>query len=178
VQEPMESALELSAADTGGINAAKLREELAAAKLREEIAAAWALPEAETYKSEDMDHGSTLAQDIGKSLEDTVTLQAAQAGSAEDTIEEEAYTDTIANPDVLPDATVRMRAEDFPSKIDPEHLDYNFVDLDEATDTGSATDKIKLTGEVKLAADGLKLGADDPDLSLHDELANWAKKSA
>jgi len=179
-QEPMESALELSTADTSGINAAKLREELAAAKLREEIAAAWALPAAETYKREDMDHESTLAQDIAKSLEDTVTLQAAQAGSAGDTIEEEAYTDTIANPeiDILAGATVVMSAEDFPTEIDPDHLDYNLVDLDEAPDTGSATDKIKVTGELKLAADGLKLGADDPNLSVHDELANWAKKSA
>jgi hypothetical protein len=192
----MESALELSTADTSGINAAKLREELAAAKLREEIAAAWALPAAETYKREDMDHeSSTLAQDIGRSLEDTATLQAAQA-SPEDTIEEEAYTDTIANPDIddfvgkagetgsfaataiLPDATVRMTAKDFPTEIDPDNLDYNLVDLGESPDTGSATDKIKVTGELKLATDELKLGADDPSLSLHDELENWAKKSA
>jgi hypothetical protein len=187
--EPMESALELSAADTSGINAAKLWEELAAAKLREEIAAAWALPAAETYKREDINHESTLAQDIAKSLEDTIKLQAAQASSAGDTIEEEAYTDTIANPDIDTiigkagetanfAATAILPHEDYPAELDSDHLDYNLVDLGETQNTESATDKIKITGELKLAADGLKLGADDPELLPHDELTNWAKKSA
>jgi len=194
-EEPRESALELSAADTAGINATKLWEELAAAKLREEIAAAWALPAAETYKREDMNHESTLAQDIAKSLEDTLNLEAAKARSEEDTVDEEAYTETIANDtgtlvgvvgdtanfaatEVLPEATMKMSAEDFPAELDPDQLDYNLTALDDEPDTGSATDKIKVTGEVKLAADGLKLGADDPHLSLHDELKNWEKKSA
>jgi FimV-like protein len=197
--EPMESALELSTADTSGINAAKLREELAAAKLREEIAAAWALPAAETYKREDAHHNeSTLAQDIAKSLEDTTRLQAAQAHAEDETLEEEAFTDTIANSDetivgsvgetanfaateVLPESTMKMSASDFPTELDPEQLDYNFVDMDDAdanAKDSSATDKIKVTGEIKAAQDGLKFGADDPKLSLHDELADWAKKSA
>jgi FimV-like protein len=142
--EPMESALELSTADTSGINAAKLREELAAAKLREEIAAAWALPAAETYKREDINHESTLAQDIAKSLEDTVKLEQAQT-SVDDTIEEEAYTDTIAATDVdtivgeagdthnFAAATALMpspQAEQL--KIDADHLDYNLLDLDQS----------------------------------------------
>jgi pilus assembly protein FimV len=147
--EPMESALELSIADTSGINAAKLREELAAAKLREEIAAAWALPAAETYKREDIDPDSTLARDIAKSLEDTANLQKAKA-SAGDTLEEafteeDAYTETIANSDL--DAFVeeagetaryaaatalmpRPDEEPEPMLIDAEHLDYNLLDLD------------------------------------------------
>ena len=149
--EPMESALELSMNDTSGIDVAKLREELAAAKLREEIAAAWALPAAETYKREDLDHESTLVQDIANSLEDTVKLETAKAQSEEDTIDEEAYTDTIANPDIdtfvgaagetahfaatailpasaiLPEAAMNLQ-------IDAEHLDYNLLDLDQSTE--------------------------------------------
>lgn len=139
--EPMESALELSTADTSGINATKLREELAAAKLREEIAAAWALPAAETYKREDMDHESTLAQDIAKSLEDTVKLEQSTV-SADDTIEEEAYTDTIANTDTIVGeagdthnfaaATALMQSPDAELEIDGDRLDYNFLDLDQS----------------------------------------------
>jgi pilus assembly protein FimV len=142
-EEPMESALELSIADTSGINAAKLREELAAAKLREEIAAAWALPAAETYKREDLDHESTLAQDIAKSLEDTVKLEQAKSG-ADETIEEEAYTDTVANTDIdtiveeaetgsYATATALLptpKHEPEALHIDAEHLDYNLLDLD------------------------------------------------
>jgi hypothetical protein len=41
--------------------------------------------------------------------------------------------------------------------------------------TRTATDKIKVTGEVKAAAEKLELGADDPKLSPHDpDLANCA----
>jgi FimV-like protein len=142
-EDPMESALELSIADTSGINAAKLREELAAAKLREEIAAAWALPAAETYKREDLDPDSTLAQDIARSLEDTVTLAQGKA-SADQTIEE-AYTDTLANAyaDTYVEAagttgnyaaaTALMptrHEEPAPMHIDAENLDYNLLDLD------------------------------------------------
>ena len=148
-QEPMESALELSIGDTSGINAAKLREELAAAKLREEIAAAWALPAAETYKREDIDHESTLAQDIAKSLEDTIKLE--QTKSADDTIEEEAYTDTLAADDAdtivgaagdthnFAQATALMRspaaspADAEQLAIDAEHLDYDLLDLDQSS---------------------------------------------
>jgi FimV-like protein len=140
--EPMESALELSTADTSGIDASKLREELAAAKLREEIAAAWALPAAETYKREDMDHESTLARDIAKSLEDTIKLGPTTA-SADDTIEDEAYTDTIANTDTIVGeagdthnfaaATALMPSPDSEQlKIDADHLDYNLLDLDQS----------------------------------------------
>jgi hypothetical protein len=198
--EPSESALELSAADTSGINAAKLREELAAAKLREEIAAAWALPSAESYKREELDHESTLAQDIAKSLEDTMRLEAGKAPSEGDTIEEEAYTDTISHTDtgtivgvagetasfaateVLPQQTLKL--SDFPKELDPDHLDYDFMSMEPPTDTeaeGAATDRIKLDEELKLATDDMKLGADDPKLteaSIDEELANWAKKSA
>jgi FimV-like protein len=210
--EPNESALELSAADTSGINAAKLREELAAAKLREEIAAAWALPSAESYKREDMNHESTLAQDIAKSLEDTMKLEAAMATGEGDTIEEEAFTDTISHTDtgtivgavgetasftateVLPESTMKMSPSDFPKELDPDHLDYNFMDLEQPSEsevadtvsmqgdvTTASTDRIKVTGELKLATDELKLGADDPKNSagsIEDELANWAKKRA
>ena len=216
--EPSESALELSAADTSGINAAKLREELAAAKLREEIAAAWALPSAESYKREEQaGHESTLAQDIAKSLEDTMRLEAARAAGAQaeggDTIEEEAFTDTISHTDtgtivgvagetasfaateVLPESTMKMSASDFPNEIDPNHLDFNLMELEQPTDSEAAdtinmkgdadrtaaTDRIKLTGELRLANDEMKLGADDPKLgasSIEDELASWAKKSA
>jgi pilus assembly protein FimV len=139
--EPMESALELSMADTSGIDAAKLREELAAAKLREEIAAAWALPAAETYKREDMDHDSTLAEDIAKSLEDTVQLEGAKL-SADDTIEEEAFTDTLADAGEetivgeagdtqnFAAATAVMKPpQPEPLHIDAEHLDFNFSEL-------------------------------------------------
>ena len=197
-EEPNESALELSAADTSGINAAKLREELAAAKLREEIAAAWALPAAETYKREDADHESSLAQDIAKSLEDTIKLEAAKGSSTDDTIEEEAFTDTMADgtivgavgetasfaaTEVLPDSTMKMSPGDFPQELDAEHLDYDLMELgDVEVDNTSATDKIKVTGEIKLAADQMKLGADDPGLSGHDrepnpptDLSTWAK---
>jgi hypothetical protein len=194
--EPHESALELSTADTSGINAAKLREELAAAKLREEIAAAWALPAAETYKREDVDHESSLAQDIAKSLEDTIRLEGAKA--EDDTIEEMAYTDTIAvDPDetlvgavgetasfaateVLPESTVMMGPDDFPKELDPEHLDYDLMQLGEVEDNStSATDKIKVTGEIKMASDQLKLGADDPELAPRDDMPrSWAKRSA
>jgi FimV-like protein len=194
--EPSESALELSTADTSGINAAKLREELAAAKLREEIAAAWALPAAETYKREDVDHESSLAQDIAKSLEDTIKLEAAKDQNPEDTLEEEAFTDTMTDSDatiigaagetanfvateVLPDSTMKMSPHDFPTELDPDQLDYNLMELGEADTSTSATDKIKVTGEIKLAADQLKLGADDPELSDHDDnLPKWAKRSA
>ena len=196
--EPHESALELSTADTSGINAAKLREELAAAKLREEIAAAWALPAAETYKREDVDHESSLAQDIAKSLEDTIRLEGAKAQVEEDTIEEVAYTDTIAaDPDetligaagetasfaateVLPDSTMKMGPDDFPKELDPEHLDYDLMELGEVEDKStSATDKIKVTGEIKMASEQLKLGADDPELSPRDNMPrSWAKRSA
>ncbi len=142
-EDPIESALELSIGDTSGINAAKLREELAAAKLREEIAAAWALPAAETYKREDLDHDSTLALDIAKSLEDTVNLEKGNV-SADDTIEE-AYTDTIVNSHVdtfveataetgnYEAATALMPAPDSEPEaiqIDADNLDYNLLDLD------------------------------------------------
>jgi FimV-like protein len=142
-EDPIESALELSIGDTSGINAAKLREELAAAKLREEIAAAWALPAAETYKREDLDHDSTLAMDIAKSLEDTVNLAKGNV-SADDTIEE-AYTDTIVNSHVdtfveataetgnYEAATALMPAPDSEPEaiqIDADNLDYNLLDLD------------------------------------------------
>jgi FimV-like protein len=202
--EPHESALELSTADTSGINAAKLREELAAAKLREEIAAAWALPAAETYKREDANHDNSLAQDIAKSLEDTIKLQAAKAESDAETIEEVAFTDTLSDEDgtivgavgetadfvateVLPDSTMKMSADDFPKEFDPDHLDFNLTELESSVDTvdtvnmkaqledktDSPTDRIKVGGE-------LKLGADDPQLSVqdHEDLANWAKKRA
>ncbi len=135
-EEPIESALELSITDTSGINAAKLREELAAAKLREEIAAAWALPAAETYKREDIDHDSTLAQDIAKSLDDTVKLQQAHEGG--DTIEEaNSYIETIVgaagDTGNYAAATALMPAphtEPDPIHIDPENLDFNLMDLD------------------------------------------------
>ena len=202
--EPHESALELSTADTSGINAAKLREELAAAKLREEIAAAWALPAAETYKREDANHDNSLAQDIAKSLEDTIKLQAAKAESDAETIEEVAFTDTLSDEDgtivgavgetadfvateVLPDSTMKMSADDFPKELDPDHLDFNLTELESSVDTvdtvnmkahvedksESPTDRIKVAGE-------LKLGADDPQLSVqdHEDLASWAKKRA
>jgi FimV-like protein len=139
--EPFESALELSNADTSGINAAKLREELAAAKLREEIAAAWALPAAETYKREELDHDSTLAQDIAKSLEDTVQLEQAQV-SADDTLEEAAFGDALAETNVdtfvgnagdtqnFTAATAVMHAPAAaPLPIDAENLDYDLMEL-------------------------------------------------
>jgi hypothetical protein len=190
--EPYESALELSAADTSGINAAKLREELAAAKLREEIAAAWALPAAETYKRDEANHESSLAQDIAKSLEDTMRLEEAKAKSDDDTIEEEAFTETAVNPDetmvgvagetasfaateVLPESTMKMGPNDFPKELDSEHLDYDFMAMGETEEnqTLSATDKIKVAPELK------KLGADDPELSAPRDTdgmpAAWAK---
>jgi FimV-like protein len=142
-EEPVESALELSITDTSGINAAKLREELAAAKLREEIAAAWALPAAETYKREDSDHDSTLAQDIAKSLDDTVKIRQAQESS--DTVEEapphfdtlvNSYVDTIVgaagDTGNYAAATALMpapKAEPDPIHIDAQNLDYNLLDL-------------------------------------------------
>jgi hypothetical protein len=160
-EDPMESALELSTADTSGINAAKLREELAAAKLREEIAAAWALPAAETYKRDDINHESTLAQDIAKSLEDTVKLEQSLV-SVDDTIEEEAYTDTIANTDVdtivgeagdthnFAAATALMASPDAEQlKVDADHLDYNLLDLDQS----DAHVKMETTKEHVIAKD-------------------------
>ncbi len=160
--EPMESALELSMADTSGIDAAKLREELAAAKLREEIAAAWALPAAETYKREDMDHESTLAQDIAKSLEDTVQLEEAKL-SADDTIEEEIFTDTLADPGedtivgVADDdthnftaATAVMKApEPEPLRIDAENLDYDFMELSQPDTHVPPDTHVKLEGNTQ-----------------------------
>jgi hypothetical protein len=93
-----------------------------------------------------------------------------------------------------------MSPSDFPNELDPNQLDYNFMELDAPSDTeaadtvnmkghaAAATDRIKIsgdiklaaTGEIKLAAEELKLGADDPKLStsIEDELASWAKKSA
>ena len=247
-QEPMESALELSTADTAGINAAQLREELAAAKLREEIAAAWALPAAESYQRDDFDPENTLAQDIAKSLEDTLALQAAMTGTygevhqAGDTVEtlqhmghpgDTAETllqagypgDTVEtlthvgyfgqssrsepnSQDDAPnsDATHEMRtgavghtgrfsatefpphaaAEDLAGEFDTHHLDYNFMEMGETHDTvnmkghvedatKNATDRIKVAGDVKAAAEKLELGADDPKLSPHDpNFANCA----
>jgi len=245
--EPMESALELSSADTAGINAAQLREELAAAKLREEIAAAWALPAAESYKRDDFDPENTLAQDIAKSLEDTLALQAAMTGTygevrdAGDTVEtlqhmsnpgETAETllqagypgDTVetlthvnfrgpsyrAEPasrdepnshdasDTSNDTighTNRFSATEFPpaaagdaypGDFDAANLDFDFMEMGETSDTvnmkgqaddatKSATDRIKVTAEVKAAAEKLELGADDPKLSPHDpNFANCA----
>jgi FimV-like protein len=189
--EPSESALELSANDTSGINAAKLREELAAAKLREEIAAAWALPSAESYKREDINHESTLAQDIAKSLEDTVRVEAAKAPSEGDTIEEEAHTDTgtivgvadempsFSATEVLPEPTLKMK--DFPKELDADNLDYDFMQLEGPTDTEvadtvnmkaeaetAATDRIKLNQELELATDDLKLDANELKLDAED----------
>jgi len=256
--EPMESALELSTADTAGINAAQLREELAAAKLREEIAAAWALPAAESYKRDDFDPENTLAQDIAKSLEDTLALQAAMTGTygevrdAGDTVEtlqhmsnpgETAETllqagypgDTVetlthvnfrgpgyhADPasrdepnshdpydtqdtrnDTRSDTrndtighTNRFSATEFPpaaaadaypGEFDAANLDFDFMEMGETHDTvnmkgqaddatKSATDRIKISGDVKAAAEKLELGADDPKLSPHDpNFANCA----
>jgi len=161
-QDPMESALELSMADTSGIDAAKLREELAAAKLREEIAAAWALPAAETYKREDMDHESTLAQDIAKSLEDTVQLEEAKL-TADDTIEEEAFdgladegVDTIVgeagDTQNFAAATAVLQApepESAPLHIDAENLDYDFMELSQPEELSQPDTHVKMEGNTQ-----------------------------
>ena len=80
-----------------------------------------------------------------------------------------------------------MSADDFPKELDPDHLDFNLTELESSVDTvdtvnmkaqvedksESPTDRIKVAGE-------LKLGADDPQLSVqdHEDLASWAKKRA
>ena len=144
--------------ETRGVNVVRGRDDEAAVKMREQLEAAWSIPAADSYQRFD-ETETTLAEAIEKSLADTARMRATHA-SAQDLVDTAETSRNQAIDDLstdigpgetvimeadnttrLPAATLAMHAEEIARAFDdptvqqprpdPNHLDFNLLDLDQ-----------------------------------------------